>query len=161
MINSHLRVLVAVTGSVTAINKYIDPTTKLPKPRTPGMGCAECLLSGYIYCKQRGWWEVITSTTSVDEQLPKALKGGVTLSNYGICCDPNSYACENEAGTSLAPSEKYVCNKYSPSDDARKNDGFTDLALAVSACQHKTSICGEKIINLDDTTAYPNGKVTL
>jgi hypothetical protein len=65
-----------------------------------------------------------------------------------------------ENNNTFAPGNSYYCSKFDP-NGARASDGFVDMALAVAACQHKTLICGDKVIDLDDETKYPGGKVTL
>jgi hypothetical protein len=149
---SKIQIASGVLATAHGLTQIKDASTGALLPLNKSLGCAECLLSGHIYCKQRGWWEWIKSSTPHDTKLPTA---------YGICCDETTYQCEDAAGAKFAPTEDYFCSKYNPTDTLRASRGYSDLSLAVSACQHQNEKCGTRVINLDDATTYPGNTTTL
>jgi hypothetical protein len=91
MLHSKLNVLALAASGINCIN-YVYNSNGKAKEFNKGLGCSECILAGYVYCKQRGWYEVITDTTPVDPNLPKIVnQNNLQFKNYGICCDPSTY----------------------------------------------------------------------
>jgi hypothetical protein len=147
-----IQIASGVLATTHGLTQVTEPNSTKLLTLDKTSGCAVCLLSGHIYCKQRGWWEWIKSSTPHDTNLPTA---------YGICCDETTYTCEDTNNTKFSPGNDYFCNKYNPSDTDRTARNYNDLALAVSACQHQNEKCGTRVIKLDDETLYPGNTTTL
>ena len=93
---SKIQIASGVLATAHGLTQITDPGTGALLALKNTLGCAECLLSGHNYCKQRGWWEWIVSGTAPDAKLPSA---------YGICCsaEAGDYQCTDASGVLFTP----------------------------------------------------------